>query len=359
MSDLPIFNCHIHAFTDRDVPENFLKMEFGPFLGVVLGRIARWKPVRRWLVRVGPGIRQRWGDNRITRALRFVARGETDSQTDILAGIMRQYPPDATFVVLPMDMEFAGLGRVDEPIAEQHAALLEIASSSAGRVIPFFAADPRREDLVERAREALVPGKFRGVKIYPNLGYRPDDPRLMELYALCEKRGVPVTSHCSDSGTWKYGMSLADRVAVSHPRNYERILATFPKLRLCLAHFGGADEWVRHLKSEDDRQGDARSWVSWIADMIRSGDYPNLYTDISYTLFTPQVAHRYVDFLDYLKVLLADKNLSRRVLFGSDYYMVELESMSEKEMSIALRSRLGEKLYFRIAHRNPKRWLGI
>ncbi|MGH2524995.1 MAG: hypothetical protein ACRDH2_21000, partial [Anaerolineales bacterium] len=131
------------------------------------------------------------------------------------------------------------------------------------------------------------------------------------------------------------------------------------KLRLCLAHFGGKAEWIKHLKSQVPRDGEARAWVRWIADMIRSGDYPNLYTDISYTAFTPQLGGLYFDVFDYLKVLLTDTRIRARVLFDSDYYMVEREPLTEKEVSIVLRSRLGDDLYFQIAHHNPKQYLGI
>jgi hypothetical protein len=67
----------------------------------------------------------------------------------------------------------------------------------------------------------------------------------------------------------------------------------------------------------------------------------------------------YFDYFDYLKVLLEDPNLRTHVLFGSDYYMIERSPLSEKEVSISLRSRLGRELYFQIAHHNPMEYLGI
>jgi len=93
--------------------------------------------------------------------------------------------------------------------------------------------------------------------------------------------------------------------------------------------------------------------------MIASDQYPNLYTDISYTAFTPKVQGLYIDLVDYLKVLLSNPLVRQRVLFGSDYYMVERESVSEKEASILLRSRLGEDLYKQIAYTNPREFLCI
>ena len=115
---------------------------------------------------------------------------------------------------------------------------------------------------------------------------------------------------------------------------------------------------MKHLKGRT-RANQEEAWVRTIYDMIASGRYPNLYTDISYTVFTPKVEGLYVDLVDYLKVLLNNPRVRERVLFGSDYYMVERESLSEKEVSLLLRSRLGEDLYKQIAYTNPRQFLGI
>jgi len=213
--------------------------------------------------------------------------------------------------------------------------------------------------VVERAREDLVPGKFLGVKIYPNFGYYPYDDMLMKVYAICEERNLPVMTHCSTGGMYKYGFTVQDRARYGHPANYEPVMKQFPKLRLCLAHFGGSEEWDKHLQGQTPGEGPQRAWVKWITDMICSGDYPNLYTDIAYLAFQPRSTQLHVDYVDYLKVLLANPMIRKRVLFGSDYYAVEQELMTEKEVSITLRSRLGEELYFQIAHHNPRRYLGL
>lgn len=295
------------------------------------------------------------------RTARFLKIAEQPSQEAVFEEVKLQYPEKTTvFVVLPMDMTFMKMGELETPIEEQHQELLDLAGKSNGQIIPFYAADPRHEDIVERVRRELSSTRFRGIKIYPNLGYKPDDPRLMEIYKICIERGFPVLTHCSPGGIWRYGLTREERRANSEPENYRRILETkgYRDLKLCLAHFGGAEEWVKHIKGRAD-VGEKEAWVRTIYKMIASGEYPNLYTDISYTVFTPRVAGLYVDLVDYLKVLLNDARVRRRVLFGSDYYMVERESISEKEASLLLRSRLGEELYKQIAYTNPREFLGI
>ena len=298
------------------------------------------------------------------RTTRFLKISEQPTQAEVFQPVEEQYPKDAgfetVFVVLPMDMGFMDLGDPDTPIEEQHAELLKLAKSPERHIIPFYAADPRHTDIVERVKNNLAKDKFQGIKIYPNLGYKPDHERLMEIYKLCIAGDFPVVTHCSPGGIWQYGLSKEERRANSEPLNYKRILDTtgFQTLKINLAHFGGSEEWQKHLRGRTRDEKD-KAWVKTIYEMIACGDYPNLYTDISYTAFTPKIEGLYIDLVDYLKVLLAHPRVRRRVLFGSDYYMVERESVSEKEACILLRSRLGEDLYKQIAYTNPREFLGI
>ncbi|HMU93078.1 MAG TPA: amidohydrolase family protein [Anaerolineales bacterium] len=396
-----IYNCHIHTFTQKNTPGQFYKLlltdshsgkmsplkvvfvlllpflliAFSPLIlfMVILDYIrdgaernsadqnGRMQKVKKkainrlaaLLAAINPA-----SDDLLERYARFLNTSASDSQETIFKQIKHQYPENAKFVILPMDMEFMNLGAMKQSIEDQHADLLKLAAATEGSIIPFYAVDPRHEDIVERVKANLAKDKFRGIKIYPNLGYKPNHERLMDVYKICGDT-YPVISHCSPSGIWQYGLSESDRINFGHPENYIPVLKENKKLRLCLAHFGGAEEWVKHLKGQTPSTGDGRAWVRVISDMLTSGNYPNLYTDISYTIFMPKVNGLYIDLVDYLKVLLSNKQIREHVLFGSDYYMVEQERISEKEASILLRSRLGEDLYRQIAYTNPRKFLGI
>lgn len=320
------------------------------------GRVIRSNLLINLLVRINPA-----SNDIFERSARFLKIAEQPTQQEVFQQVALQYPQKKTvFVVLPMDMGFMNLGELETPIERQHEELWNLAQNSGGQIIPFYAADPRHDDIVERVKNNLARDKFRGIKIYPNLGYKPDHPQLMEIYKLCIEGDFPVLTHCSPGGIWRYGLPKKERRANSEPLNYKRILDTegYQNLKLCLAHFGGAEEWAKHLKGRA-QEGEEEAWVRTIYQMIASGNYPNLYTDISYTVFTPKVEGLYIDLVDYLKVLLSHPLVRKRVLFGSDYYMVERESISEKEVSLLLRSRLGEDLYKQIAYTNPREFLGI
>ena len=81
-----------------------------------------------------------------------------------------------------------------------------------------------------------------------------------------------------------------------------------------------------------------------IRELIECGKYPNLYTDISYTIFN------FHENVPLLKILLENENIFEKVLFGSDFYMVESEKYSEKRFSIDLRYALGEEKFWKIAN---------
>jgi predicted TIM-barrel fold metal-dependent hydrolase len=348
--ELPtIYNCHIHTFTAEHIPDRFLP------LGLVRAMRRPWlrKPILWMFGKMIP----RSNKDAAARTGRFLARGAFESQQKVFEYVQCQYPEGTRFIVLPMDMEFMGAGQPEVRFEAQLKELAELRDTSKGTVIPFYAADPRRPNVVAELQRWHREYKIRGVKIYPNLGYPPDDPILLEIYAYCEKKKLPILAHCSPGGIRQVGLSQADARKFTHPANYAGVLKQFPKLNFCLGHFSGAEEWERHLTGGTPRTGPEASWLTVILEMMRSGEYPNLYADVAYTLFTEMPSYRPFTYFDFLKVLLVEQSVREHTLFGTDYYMVEREKVSEKEVSVALRSHLGEENYFQLAHHNPMKYL--
>jgi len=361
-----IYNCHTHTFTASHLPVRFpprwLKFLMRVrFLRKILIYVATRVGILLRLISVVLPL-DSFSNSMLTidtlkRFERFFETGMNKSQEQVFKQISSQYPEKSRFVVLPMDMEFMGAGRPEVSYRAQLDELVSLYQSNPETIIPFFAADPRRNGVVELFTEYIEKHGFKGVKIYPNLGYFPYAPKLKEIYAICEQKGIPVLAHCSPGGISLRGITQQEAQAFAHPANYETLLTEFPRLNFCLAHFGGNQEWEKSIAGKSPRTGEDASWLTVILDMLVSGKYPNLYTDVSYTLFCETPSYRPFTYFDYLKVMLVDKNVHAHVLFGSDYYMVEQERVSEKEVSIALRSRLGEEMYFQIANENPRRFL--
>ncbi|MGX9351032.1 amidohydrolase family protein [Shimia sp. W99] len=349
MSDIEIVNCHIHTFTAAHVPRNF------PF---PLARLFRKSP---HLVRALAGLARMLGQHptadTLDRLYRFVEESGHKHQRELLELVKRHYPSNTRFVVLPMDMEGVGFGKPQAGLKAQHDELAALARhpEHEGTVIPFATVNPVHEGSVAEGLRAIRELGFEGLKIYPRLGFAPDHPDLMQdVYPEMQARGLPVMTHCSRGGA--QGRHVCDYKAdqVTRPYAYKEVLRAFPDMRLCLAHFGGQKDWRAYANGEELPAKE--NWQRQIRQMIGSGEWPNLWTDISYTLF------HFDDYIPFLRLFLLDESdagerLRRRVLFGSDYYMTRQESLSEKAVCFRLRNALGEEVFRQIAEKNPVEWL--
>lgn len=137
-----------------------------------------------------------------------------------------------------------------------------------------------------------------GVKIHPDIqGVDIDDKRLLPLYESMEGR-MPLYLHMGDDRP-EYRFSEAKKLV--------HILELFPGLEVVAAHFGGYKAW-------DDSE-------KYLAGR------PNVWYDTSSALWamTPEYARHLVT------VLGAD-----RIMFGTDYPVVEMEPELERFMAIDL-----------------------
>lgn len=352
------YNSHIHLFLTRDVPEDFLP--FG-LVNVVKNQFANFF-IKKILRNINPFS----NTDKFHRYQKYIKTGVKGSQKKVFEACLASYPPDTKFIVLPMDMAYMGAGRVPRNYEEQIKELAELKNEYPDNIIPFFHVDPRREGVLEMLKHAVEEQGFMGVKLYPPLGYFPYDVRLDSIYAYCQEKNIPILAHCSPCGSVHYsgkkqtlekmvtdanpnidikGKSVEDLCTMlTHPSNYKTVMEKFPNLRICAAHFGSDDQWERYL----DKGDDINNWFVIIRDMIQT--YPNFYTDISYTLNKRK-------FFPLLKEILEIKAVRNKVLFGSDYYMVEIEA-EEKRFGKELRAYIGEEYFQAIAVDNPTKFLG-
>lgn len=346
MREKIIYNCHAHTFTHRNIPDKFLPLWLVP--------ASRNALLRRILSDLLMAAVPWTANDKLDRYAAFVAAAYRTTQEENFRQLAGYYPEGTRFVVLPMDLAYMGAGRVREEIDAQHAELAALAEDPRyhDALIPFAQIDPRRPGALARLQTLVEEHRFSGVKIYPTLGYAPDDEILMnEIYPYMVEHNIPLMAHCSPGSVNSRAISRAKAYALAEPENYRRVMHAFPELRICLGHFGGLHEWRRHINELKDPAHP--TWLSKIRDLLISGDYPKLYTDISYTIFNFQ------ENLSLLQVLLTDPRILSQVLFGSDFYMVESERYSEKRLSLDLRAALGEAVFWTIAHDNPLRYLGF
>lgn len=253
---------------------------------------------------------------------------------------------------------------------------------------------------------------FYGIKLYPSLGFFPFDIRLEELYDYADKNAIPIMTHCTRSGSLYIGeyieslipkepnflsertredgsipqpirdakKNILDRIKTyydkgwiknsslgendmacdlfGHPENYIPVLDRFPTLKICLAHLGGSNEILSKPDGKELRQireVDGALWSDRIVQMMK--DYPNLYTDISYTLSDLNKADK-PEIKAKILSILADPNLADRLLFGTDYFMTEQEQRESDLYQIA-KDAFSNAEFDLITRANPQSFLRV
>lgn len=307
--------------------------------------------------------------------------------------------------------------------------------------------------------------RFSGFKIYPALGYYPFDENLLPIWRYASENNIPITSHCA-IGTifyrgkkkkeWNYHPVFMERydkdnygpkllpqtknlefqVNFTHPMNYlclveqdflklvisktgknsevrelygyseknNELKHDLSKLKICLAHYGGEEEWIKYL--ERDRQNyihrlirnpveainftrnshgdfswrkindlwDKTDWYSIISSMLIR--YENIYSDLSYIIskesiypllkYTLEKGDNFdVEHQQYLKEpdihrkashYTGKNKLRSRILFATDFYMVRNQK-ADKELLIKTKALLNQENFDLIARENTHKFL--
>lgn len=220
------------------------------------------------------------------------------TQGKIYEYLTKNYPQGTRQVILSMDMEYMEAGKPKISYLDQIDKLRDLGMKKK-ELLPFVFADPRRikDTLSEKGKKNysnylksnLSKKYFSGIKLYPALGYYPFDKSLIELYKYAQDNEVPLMTHCI-KGTvffrgkkkkeWnnheilKYPTKGKTSIPIplpqkenldfstnfTHPLNYECLLnpemlseylgenIDLSKLKICLAHFGGTEEWEKYRK---------------------------------------------------------------------------------------------------------------
>jgi len=95
------------------------------------------------------------------------------------------------------------------------------------------------EENLRELERAIQDLGLHGVKMFPNLGWYPDDPRMDPIYELIEDLRVPILFH---SGVVPWISDIHGQGPLlskySRPVYYEGVVRKFPKLKIILAHMG-------------------------------------------------------------------------------------------------------------------------
>ena len=362
-----------------------------------------------------------------------IARHATyNNQSKIFEVLRKAYPDNFSFIVLAMDMEYMQAGIPRENYYAQLEDLIKLKKNFSKKIYPFVCIDPRRLqysknkdiDFNQYVVANLKNGNFSGIKLYPALGYYPFDKRFKSIYNFCIENSIPIMTHCIEGTIYYRGNKSKEKKTIidgekislnnkrewenhpilkvnketeylrlpekqnhdftknfGHPFNYKCLLdkekaskyfgetVDFSKLKICLAHFGGSDEWQKYFEDtyesynnnlfKDENIGkatsytnvqkiwDSASWLSIIYDLMIS--YPGVYADMSFMLYERKN-------FDLLRLLIDDKKVGHKILFGTDFYVVA-QKETEKRLYHTIRATLGDERFEKVAISNAKTFL--
>ncbi len=126
------------------------------------------------------------------------------------------------------------LGEPEVPIEEQNFLIAEAARRFPGRLIPFFAIDPRRPGAAQMFARAVEEWGMRGLKFHSTSGFYPCDEACYPLYEKCMEYSVPVIMHAGP-------MNAPLKSRYAQPVYIDDVAADFPELPIIIAH--AAQDW--------------------------------------------------------------------------------------------------------------------
>jgi predicted TIM-barrel fold metal-dependent hydrolase len=303
-------------------------------------------------------------------------------------------------------------------------------------------------------KEMMEVENFAGFKIYPALGYFPFEEELLPLWKYAQQRNLPIITHGIKGviyyrgklkNEWKYHAVFKESVKAgafkplfmpqiknknfqvnfTHPLNFLCLLEEpllrgligqsknkelkdlfgyegesiklkhdLANLKVSFAHFGGGEEWQKHLERDRDiyaqqiktkpntgvelRLNESAEipwrryenlwkhtdWYTIVCSMMMQ--YENFYADISYLVsdakFYPMLKATVTMGEDYENLYQGEttysgKNMLRKkVLFGSDFYVVRSQR-SDKDIFTELQAALSSEELDLIMRYNPNKFL--
>jgi hypothetical protein len=172
----------------------------------------------------------------------------------------------------------------------------------------------------QELRSLLTARAIKGLKLYP--GYEPfypGDPKLTPAYLLAEEFDVPVMIHTGDT------YAPSGKVKYAHPLHVDEVAVDFPRVKFLICHLG--NPWFRDCM-----------------EVVYKND--NVYTDISGLT----LGHFDDRFEAYMRQQLKEMILwgvnPNRVLYGTDWPLVSMESYLEFMEELKLPPRDKNLMFF-------------
>jgi len=179
-------------------------------------------------------------------------------------------------------------------------------------VHPIMGAELMRQEI----RDKVSNHDAKGIKLHPSIGrYYPNDHVMWLVYETASELDIPILFHC---GPHPNPLDRSIPAEYTRPSQYEEVLASFPKLKIVLAHMGvGADPEFPQLYQPYYDEA-----------MAMAKKHPGLYFDLSDAIgaFMPDA-----DFLHMVREVGV-----QRIMFGSDFPWFDPGTIAEAVKKLAL-----------------------
>lgn len=289
-----------------------------------------------------------FGPNDLMRYVKW-ARMFASSRWDLAERYAKTFRPRAVLAIpMLVDLDHGVVDQAATPIPDQvrvfdllsQASMLGLVPGTPQlRLHPFVGFDPFRQldgklsdgkTAVEMVQHAILEHDFVGVKVYPEMGWRPDgntaanagstyrakelDAILDAFFGWCDGHDVPITAHCNFSN---FSNKDWESASLGNPEHWLPVLGKHAGLRLNLGHFGGA-----HPEST------GYSWTEVIAKSM--GQLPGrLFADVGCHNLDHK-GRRESHFQVLRRLVDEHPAVADQLMLGTDWYMLAGQDGAEK-----------------------------
>jgi predicted TIM-barrel fold metal-dependent hydrolase len=204
--------------------------------------------------------------------------------------------------------------------------VLEAVKKYPDRLIGNVYIDPRVPNSIDTFERYMNEG-FRCVKMFPAVGYYPDDEKYFPLYEKIESYEVPILFHAGQTNikviSKEPGVRKATSSKYGNPMNFDMIARLFPKMPIVLAHMG----YPYYIEAWSVAHANSNVYL----DIAGSGPWtegiPIVFNALGGQSFIP---------VDFKRVLWGNDNCLTQAehIARSDVYMRQMGSTSQERKLI-------------------------
>lgn len=204
--------------------------------------------------------------------------------------------------------------------------VLEAVRDHADRLVGNIYLDPRWPDAIETFSRFMDAG-FRCVKMFPPVGFLPDDERYFPLYEKIELAGVPLLFHAGQTNikiiSKVPGVRKATNSKYAYPMNFDMIARLFPRMPIVLAHMG----YPHYLEARSVAHANPNIFL----DISGSGPW----TEGIPIMFNAVGGHQFIP-MDFNRVIWGSDNCLTQAehIARSDVYLRQMSASSQDRKQV-------------------------